>query len=203
MTKETKQKTKLTKEYRPSDEENWDVFFNDHVAKHIAPNSHSLVVGSKIYEQSPKADRRELYPKSIGCDLFEGDGVDRVMDLTSWGDCYQLTLELGKAPFDHIDCVSVMEHCERPWKMAENIEYLLKPGGTFFISVPFVWRIHAYPSDFFRYTPEGIKSLFPEIEWKKLELMSNGRVMKKNPVIESKGVDFFARTEVCGFGVRA
>lgn len=37
--------------------------------------------------------------------------------------------------------------------------------GVVFISVPFCWKIHGYPSDYWRFTPEAIKVLFPEIKF--------------------------------------
>ena len=33
-------------------------------------------------------------------------------------------------------------------------------GGSLFIAVPFVWRFHGYPNDYFRYTHNGIKKLY-------------------------------------------
>jgi hypothetical protein len=41
----------------------------------------------------------------------------------------------------------------------------LKPGGKICISAPFAWKFHGYPSDYWRFTHEGIKILFPEIQF--------------------------------------
>jgi hypothetical protein len=49
--------------------------------------------------------------------------------------------------------------------MAENITRLMARGGRLFISVPWVWRYHAYPDDYFRFSFRGVVSLFPEFEW--------------------------------------
>lgn len=49
--------------------------------------------------------------------------------------------------------------------MAEYMSSLVKKGGYVFISVPWVWRYHAYPDDYFRFSPNGVKVLFPEISF--------------------------------------
>jgi len=61
--------------------------------------------------------------------------------------------------------MNVLEHCKNPFKMCENIIKLLNKNGKLFISVPFSWRIHNYPSDYWRFTFEGIKVLFPNINF--------------------------------------
>lgn len=151
----------------------------------------ALVVGSKVYKD--KKDRRELYPKAIGIDLFEGDGVDAVHDITT----------APYSVFDHVDCVSMLEHCQKPWLAAENMVKSLKPGGTILVSVPFMWRMHAYPDDYFRFTPQGVASLFDGIEWEHLKLMCCGVEVKRNPAIATKfDDDAYIKSEVWGWGIK-
>ena len=159
-----------------------------------------LVAGSRHYEgrQWP----REKYPelRAIGVDMQPGEGVDVVADLEE----PQPDLA-GK--FRHVDCCSVLEHSRRPWQMAQVLTDCLAPGGTILVSAPFVWRVHAYPSDYFRFTVEGVRSLFPGIEWDALELVvSKGedRVIRKAPVLlDEANVPHLARCEVYGFGRKA
>jgi hypothetical protein len=49
--------------------------------------------------------------------------------------------------------------------MAENITRLTKTDGYLYISVPWVWRYHAYPDDFFRFSWRGVETLFPAFSW--------------------------------------
>jgi SAM-dependent methyltransferase len=86
-------------------------------------------------------------------------GVDQVIDLTAG---------VGSLPerhFELIVCCSVLEHVSQPWKMAENLTRLMAPGGKLYMSVPWVWRYHAYPDDYFRFSFRGVAALFPDLDW--------------------------------------
>lgn len=157
----------------------------------------TLIVGSRVYNDKP--DRRALYKPGevLGVDMIDGPGVDRVLDLEqgAWIDI----------PFFHIECMSVLEHTRRPWLMAETIESLLMPGGTLFVTVPWIWPVHAYPFDHWRVSIESLEVLFPNIEWKARRYV-NQRVLEEGEKIErlknDEGYPYFPRTETCGFGVR-
>ena len=122
-----------------------------------------LEVGSRDYGETQ--DLRPLFPGEtyIGIDLSEGKGVDTTLDLTQSFDA--IDEQLGQQRFGTIFSFSVMEHCDNPFLMAENMERLLKPGGRIVLSVPFAWKFHGYPSDYWRFTREGVKKLFPRIDW--------------------------------------
>jgi hypothetical protein len=136
-------------------------FIKKHADKFSGP---FLEVGSKDYGTTQ--DLRSLFISKgeyTGLDMEAGSGVDIVMDLTS--DFGQVDTKLGKKRFGAIFCLSVLEHCDNPFKMAKNLTALLKPGGMICIGVPFSWQIHGYPNDYWRFTPEGIKKLFPSIKF--------------------------------------
>jgi len=108
---------------------------------------------------------RALFPNSdyTGLDMESGPGVDVVADLTE--DFKTVNRILGAKRFNTIFCLSVLEHCKNPFLMCENIMGLLAPNGVVYVSVPFAWKFHEYPSDYWRFTPEGIKVLFPDLEF--------------------------------------
>jgi len=121
-----------------------------------------LEVGSKDYGTTQ--DLRSLFSSGdvyVGVDMEDGPSVDLVLNLTE--DFDRIDAALGNKRFGTIFCLSVLEHCDEPFIMAQNLTRLLKPGGRICISAPFAWRIHGYPNDFWRFTPEGIKKLFPKI----------------------------------------
>jgi len=123
------------------------------------PTGPVLEIGSKDYGNTQPF--RELFPENeyIGVDLEDGKNVDVVQDLIEG---------IGELPENHFElviCCSILEHAKNPFKVAENITRLTAPGGTLFSSTPWVWRFHPYPDDYFRYTPSGLKVLFPEFTW--------------------------------------
>jgi SAM-dependent methyltransferase len=118
-----------------------------------------LEIGSKDYGST--ASFRDFYAgcEYVGVDMAEGKGVDVVVDLTK---------TLGPLKESHFDlgiCCSVLEHVEKPWVFATNLSRLIRPGGRLYMSVPWVWRYHAYPDDYFRFSHRGVISLFEEFSW--------------------------------------
>lgn len=118
-----------------------------------------LEIGSKDYGST--SSFRQFYANTeyVGVDLAGGKGVDVVADLTA---------TIGNLPENHFAlgiCCSVLEHVHKPWLMADNITRLIRPGGQLYISVPWVWRYHPYPDDYFRFSFRAIKSLFEHFEW--------------------------------------
>jgi len=122
-----------------------------------------LDVGSKDYANTP--DYRLLFPgcEYVGIDLEEGKGVDVVLDLTS--DFDLVSEKLGGKRFKTVFCFSILEHCKNPFKMCSNISQLLDKNGILFVSVPFCHQIHMYPSDYWRFTTDGVRVLFPELDF--------------------------------------
>lgn len=59
---------------------------------------------------------------------------------------------------DVIICTEVIEHLEYPTACSDEIYRLLRPGGVAFVSVPFMYPIHADPYDFQRFTADGLRS---------------------------------------------
>lgn len=130
-------------------------------------NGPILEIGSKEYGST--SSFREFYRENeyVGADMSEGSGVDVIVDLTKG---------LGPLPERHfalIICCSVLEHVDRPWLFADNLCRLLHPSGVLYMAVPWVWRFHPYPDDYFRFSHRGICALFPDIDWHHVELSTN------------------------------
>lgn len=126
-----------------------------------------LEVGSHDYGST--ASLRSLFngQKYVGIDMIDGAGVDMVLDLTQSFEA--IDEALGGERFGTVFCLSVLEHCAQPFAMAQNIAALLRPRGVAYISVPFAWQFHGYPSDYWRFTHEGVKVLFPDLEFEPRE----------------------------------
>lgn len=166
------------------------------LSRHLDPAlGRVLVAGSRIYEGRPSMHARYLGRRITGVDMQPGDGVDLVADL-------ERPQPKLAGRFGHVDCCSVLEHSRAPWLMADVLTDCLKLGGTILLSVPFVWRVHAYPSDYWRFTREAIPVLFPRIEWRVVEYVSDRIGGNRVPASEVNEHPYLARCEIMAFGVK-
>ncbi len=117
-----------------------------------------LEIGSRqALNQNEMADLRSLFKtaKFIGLDMQEGPGVDLVASAEK--------LPYENSSFDLIFCLETLEHADKPYLICAEIERVLKPGGVAIVSSQQNFPIHLHPSDYFRYTPFGMKVLFPNL----------------------------------------
>ena len=61
--------------------------------------------------------------------------------------------------FDLIIAEQVFEHILRPDVAAKNVLSMLRPGGVFVISTPFLLKVHGFPDDLYRWTEHGMRQL--------------------------------------------
>jgi hypothetical protein len=146
----------------------------DWLKRHVAAEGGPILdVGGRVPETKPgsKADRQDLrdaFPdrRVVGLDMQEGEGVDVVLDLQVQRSKPALFRAVGtERGFETVACLSVLEHCLDLFKVAANIEKLVAPGGWLFVSVPWVWRYHAHPGDYWRLSPDAVRFLFRGLEY--------------------------------------
>ena len=61
--------------------------------------------------------------------------------------------------------MSTFEHVRRFWLGFDEIHRVLRPDGVFVVASPFYFHVHAYPNDYWRFTPEALDFLldaYPE-----------------------------------------
>jgi SAM-dependent methyltransferase len=61
--------------------------------------------------------------------------------------------------FDVIVCNAVLEHVANPDEVLAEFHRVLRPGGHLYLGVPFMQPEHLDPTDFQRYTQDGLKRL--------------------------------------------
>ena len=66
---------------------------------------------------------------------------------------------LAVEQFDLVIAEQVFEHVLRPDLAAANVFQMLRPGGVFVVSTPFLLKIHGYPLDLYRWTERGMQQL--------------------------------------------
>ena len=120
---------------------------------------------------------REIYPEAqyLNIDIMDNKNIPTlVKDIC--GDIFCDALLQHSA--DLVYSNSLLEHVPNPFAAADNIVQLLKPGGICFIRTPFAYRFHPMPNDFWRFSPEGLKILFKNIEC--LEVGLDSVIRRKN-----------------------
>lgn len=108
--------------------------------------------------QEGAADLREFFPgrEYVGCDMRPGPGVDRVLDLHG--------LDVADASVGSVLSLDTLEHVEYPRRAMREMHRVLAPGGLVVISSVMNFPIHAYPADYWRFTPEAFRSLLQEFD---------------------------------------
>lgn len=120
--------------------------------KHILDNSQvTKYVGLDI-------ENAKIYDKNITPD-FRWDGV--------------------KMPFEEntFDCAiatEVMEHCPDTLLFLSEVIRVLKPGGVFFFTVPFLWNLHETPHDEYRFTPFSMNRLLKQAGFQSIRVEATG-----------------------------
>lgn len=112
----------------------------------------------QIEGQEKYADLRPFFPNQqfIGCDMREGRGVDRIENLHG--------LSFADASIGTLIMLDTLEHVQYPFKAMSEVRRVLKPGGVVLMTSVMLCPIHAYPSDYWRFTPEAFKVLLEPFE---------------------------------------
>ncbi len=82
-------------------------------------------------------------------------------------------------PFENesFDCAfgtEVLEHCPEPEVILKEVYRILRSGGTFFFTVPFLWNLHEVPNDEYRYTPFALERHLKNSGFKNIEIKATG-----------------------------
>ncbi len=64
--------------------------------------------------------------------------------------------------FDAVLSNAVLEHVQDPWRCAQEILRVLKPGGELICCVPFLQPLHGYPHHYYNMSAQGLKNLFAD-----------------------------------------
>ena len=107
----------------------------------------------QVEGQVEYADLRSLFPGTeyVGCDMRPGPGVDRVEDVSA------LSLPDGSA--GTVLCIETFEHVFEVRRAFDEVFRVLRPGGLFVITSPLNFRIHGYPDDYWRMTPNCLRRM--------------------------------------------
>lgn len=72
--------------------------------------------------------------------------------------------------FDFVIATEFLEHYFDTSSILKEIQRVLKPGGTFFFTVPNVWPLHEVPYDYHRFTPYALSEHFKIANFSKSDI---------------------------------
>lgn len=87
---------------------------------------------------------------------------------------FDLCASVPAETFDLVICEQVLEHVVDPWRAVRTLRELCRPGGHVLVSTPFLVRVHKEPSDFWRFTPDGLRVLLESADLEVVALESWG-----------------------------
>jgi SAM-dependent methyltransferase len=127
------------------------------VVDHVRHTLDSLEPGSAILDVG--AGGRRIAPNATTFDACPGPNVDVVGDIHA--------MQFADNSYDCVFCTGTLEHVANPWRAVEEIHRVVRPGGIVYVDVPFIQGYHADPTDYWRFTIDGLRHLccsFVEME---------------------------------------
>lgn len=133
----------------------------DSVGDFVRICAETLPLPEPVYEfgayqvagQREQVDLRSFFPNRVyvGADMREGPGVDVVLNLHS--------VDLPAGSVGTVLLLDTLEHVELFGKALEEIRRILRQDGVLVMSSVMNFPIHAYPCDYWRFTPDAFRSL--------------------------------------------
>lgn len=84
------------------------------------------------------------------------------------------TLPLANKTYDVIIATEVLEHVPDIKHFLNEVNRVLKKGGVFFLTTPFLWNLHEIPHDHHRLTPFSLERHLKENNFHKIEITAAG-----------------------------
>ncbi len=98
------------------------------------------------------AGNNPIHPDAFTLDLYQESGADIIARIEN--------LPFADNSLDGLVSCGVIEHLKNPWKTAEEMKRVVKPGGYIYAEIPLLQGIHYNPFDEQRFTPDGLETLF-------------------------------------------
>ncbi|MDO9411047.1 MAG: class I SAM-dependent methyltransferase [Pseudolabrys sp.] len=127
--------------------------------------------GQKSYKPLLLSKRTRV-TRYIGLDIKGSKHPDAADPPDLEWDGVNMPLESGS-----IDCAiatEMLHQCQRPEIVLAEAARVLKPEGTLFISVPFLWPVHDGPADQVRFTPFALERHLHDAGFQKIRIVALG-----------------------------
>ncbi len=130
-----------------------------------------LDVGCGVMPYRTLIENVEAVERYIGMDLAGSALYGHVEPDITWDGS---RIPLGDGTIDCAIATEFLEHHSEPEKILIEIRRVMKDGGKFFATVPFVWNLHEIPSDEYRYTPYSLRRLLETAGFRDVEIEALG-----------------------------
>ena len=107
----------------------------------------------QVKNQEGYANLRPFFKrkKYVGLDMQHGPGVDLAGDI--------MNLPLKDESIGTVLAIETLEHVKNPFLATREIYRVLRKDGVALITTPMYFKIHSYPYDYWRMTPEAYNAL--------------------------------------------
>lgn len=85
-----------------------------------------------------------------------------------------LKMPIKNNSFNCAIATEVLEHCPNPEIVLVEAHRVLKAGGIFFFTVPFIWNLHEVPNDEYRFTPFAMERILKNSGFDLIQIYPSG-----------------------------
>jgi len=107
----------------------------------------------------------------IGLDISSALNYDGVKADFLWDG---ILMPFENDSFEVVISTEVLEHVPNPELYLAEVKRVLKPGGLFFFTVPFLMSLHEVPNDYYRYTPFSLEIIFKKAGFESISIKPMG-----------------------------
>lgn len=151
-----------------------------------------LEIGSRNVSGNIRKGLFKSASEYVGFDYHPGENVDIV------GDAHNLSKHVPNDHFDVVYSVSVFEHLMFPWKVALEINRVLKTGGIVITGTHPAWPEHEMPWDFWRFPRNAFITLFNPITGFEIMESIEGSPMRAFPLSDDAPMQLMFRYHLNG-----
>ena len=90
-------------------------------------------------------------------------GTDVIADISR-------RLPIASAEVDVVTAFQVLEHVPMPLRTLQEARRILKPGGTLYLTVPWMWEVHEAPHDYWRFSRFGLHLLLEKAGFEQIKI---------------------------------